>query len=128
MSNCRSEHVNRRSDIIKGGKNGKRTAVCLEVAVVLLLFEWKVSLSLPVGALSLLVIVISGLSLCDVLLSVQPCMRSSIRGELVHPLNGFPLSKPPSKFLRNSRLALRPDRKQTSKNQRVALFVIYCAH
>ncbi len=43
------------------------------------LFEHKVSLSLLVGTLSLLVIVISRLSLCDVLLLVCPCMRSSIR-------------------------------------------------
>lgn len=43
------------------------------------LFEYKVSISLLVGTLSLLVIVISRLSLCDVLLLVCPCMRSSIR-------------------------------------------------
>lgn len=44
-----------------------------------LLFQCKVISSLPVGTLPLCVIAVSRLSLCDVLLLLCPCMRSSIR-------------------------------------------------
>lgn len=97
-------------------------------------FPCKVSFSLPVGTLSLCVIAVSRLSLCDVLLLLCPRMRSSISREtfLSSPRVSFYQSlhrcclhaselRPIRRWVRQA-LVKREDE---TKNQRKTLLVLY---